>query len=53
MNSFDLLDEKVQSRYSTRAAQYYRDHLKQRVCPEDSDTRSGLMTQQPSYEEGR
>ena len=51
MRLFDLMDEKVQSRYSTMAAQYYRDHLKLKVSGDSN--KKGLMMQQPDYENGR
>ena len=47
------MEHMVQSRYSTMAAQYYRDHLKLKVSNGDSGKKGGLIMQQPDYEKGR
>ena len=45
------MEEKVQSRYSSMAAQYYRDHLKLKVSGDTN--KKGLIQQQPDYTAGR
>lgn len=47
---YDLMTETMQNRYSTVAAQYYRDHIKNKVS---GTNQKGMIIQQPEYEKGR
>ena len=49
------MSETIQKRYSTVAAQYYRDHLKTKIYQDSktNQTLKGMLVQQPDYEKGR
>ena len=53
MNQYDLMTEKVQTRYSSTAAQYYRDNLKLRMYGNSCQGSPNLIKQQPDYATGR
>lgn len=50
MDQYDVMHETIQKRYSTVAAQYYRDYLKNKVSSKNSNN---LMVQQPDRSQGR
>jgi hypothetical protein len=50
MNQYDLMDENIQKRYNTVAAQYYRDYLRNKIKVSNLQS---MLVQQPDYEAGR
>ena len=50
MDQYELMDEAIQKRYNSVAAQYYRDHLKNKI---KGANHQSMLVQQPDYELGR
>ena len=50
MDNYNLLDSPVQKRYSTVAAEYYRDVLKNKIR---GNNQKNLLVQRPDFDEGR
>jgi hypothetical protein len=49
MDQYELMSDPIQKRYSSVAAQYYRDHIKNKI----SGHSQAMIVQQPDYEKGR
>ena len=50
MDQYELMSETVQKKYSTVAAQYYRDHLKNKI---KGGNQKSMLVQQPEFDQGR
>jgi hypothetical protein len=50
MDQYGLMYQTVQKRYSSVAAQYYRDHLKNKI---KGNNQKSMLVQQPDYNYGR